>query len=116
MGWIRRMTRALCIAAKRGDLQTMRDLLDAGADARAKAFLGKAQDHGYFLLRIPPQDSCALYLVRDYLMNKEDERHGGKAKARTASLILMALGQGGGRPSDERARLNDSDEAEFDPA
>lgn len=78
--------------------------------------LGKAQDHGYFLLRIPPQDSCALYLVRDYLMNKEDERHGGKAKARTASLILMALGQGGGRPSDERARLNDSDEAEFDPA
>ena len=72
--------------------------------------------YGYFLLRIPPQDSCALYLVRDYLMNKEDERHGGKAKARTASLILMALGQGGGRPSDERARLNDSDEAEFDPA
>ena len=30
--------------------------------------------------------------------------------------LIMALGQGGGCPSDERARLNDSDEAEFDPA
>ena len=77
--------------------------------------LGKSQDHGYFLMRTPPQDACALFLLREHLICREDERHGGRSKARTGSLILMALGQGGGRPvAEERARLNDSDEASDD--
>ena len=77
--------------------------------------LGKSQDHGYFLMRTPPQDACVLFLLREHLICREDERHGGRSKARTGSLILMALGQGGGRPvAEERARLNDSDEASDD--
>ena len=56
-----------------------------------------------------------LFLLREHLICREDERHGGRSKARTGSLILMALGQGGGRPvAEERARLNDSDEASDD--
>ena len=72
--------------------------------------LGKSQDHGYFFLRVPPQESCAYYLLRDHLINKEDELHGGKAKARTGSLILMALGQGGGMSEDHLS--DDCEEAQ----
>ena len=66
--------------------------------------LGKCHEHGYFFFRVPPQDSCASYLLREHLICTEDARAGGKPKARRASLILMALGQGGGTEDDEVAK------------